>query len=42
VEAWISEEALKDFPKHINEKRLYEDSGYRHRIKLLEGENFHH
>lgn len=42
VEAWISEEALKDFPKHINEKRLYEDPGYRQRIKQLEGENFHH
>ena len=42
VEAWTSEEALKDFPKHINEKRLYEDSGYRDRIKQIEGENFHH
>ena len=42
VEAWISEEALKDFPKHLNEKRLYEDPGYRQRIKQLEGENFHH
>lgn len=41
VEAWTSEEALKDFPRHINEKRLYEDPGYCQRIKQLEGENFH-
>ena len=41
VEAWTSEEALKDFPRHINEKRLYEDPGYCRRIKQLEGENFH-
>lgn len=41
VEAWTSEESLKDFPKHINEKRLYEDPGYCQRIKKLEGENFH-
>ena len=42
VEAWTSEEALKDFPRHINEKRLYEDPAYCQRIKTLEGENFHH
>ncbi len=41
VEAWTSEEYLKDFPKHINEKRLYEDPGYCERIKKLEGEDFH-
>lgn len=41
VEAWTSEEALKDFPMHINEKRLYEDPGYCERIKNLEGEDFH-
>ena len=41
VEAWTSEEALKDFPRHINEKRLYEDPAYCQRIKTLEGENFH-
>ncbi len=41
VEAWMSEEALKDFPKQINEKRLYEDPGYCRRIKQLESENFH-
>lgn len=40
VEAWISEEGLKDFPHHINEKRIYEDEGYCKRIKELEDENF--
>ena len=41
VEAWMSEEALAPFPKYINEKRIYEDDGYRQRIKKLEGENFY-
>lgn len=41
VEAWMSENALQPFPKYINEKRLYEDTGYLQRIKQLEGENFH-
>ena len=41
VEAWISEEGLKEFPLYINDKRLYEDDGYCARIKKLEGENFH-
>ena len=41
VEAWMSEEALTPFPKYINEKRIYEDDGYRQRIKQLEGENFY-
>ena len=41
VEAWMSENALQPFPKYINEKRLYEDSGYLQRIKQLEGEDFH-
>lgn len=40
VEAWMSEESLKDFPKYINIKRLYEDEAYCQRIKRLEGENF--
>lgn len=40
VEAWISEEGLKEFPLYINDKRLYEDDGYCARIKQLEGENF--
>ena len=42
VEAWTSEEALKDkFPQFINAKRIYEDDGYRDRIKQLEGEDFY-
>lgn len=41
VEAWMSEDALKAFPKYINEKRIYEDDGYLQRIKQLEDENFH-
>lgn len=41
VEAWMSENALQPFPKYINEKRLYEDTGYLQRIKQLEGEDFH-
>ena len=40
VEAWMSEESLKDFPEHLNIKRIYEDDGYRQRIKELEGEDF--
>lgn len=41
VEAWISEEGLKEFPLYINAKRLYEDDAYCRHIKKLEGENFH-
>ncbi len=41
VEAWTSEEGLKDFPRQLNEKRLYEDPAYCERIKRLEGEDFH-
>ena len=41
VEAWMSEEALKPFPKHLNEKRIYEDAAYREMIKKLEGQAFH-
>ncbi len=41
VQAWMSEEALAPFPEYINEKRIYEDEGYRQRIKQLEGENFY-
>lgn len=40
IEAWISEDFLTDFPQALNEKRIYEDDGYRDRIKRLEGENF--
>ncbi len=41
VEAWISEEGLKEFPLYINAKRLYEDDAYCRHIKKLECENFH-
>lgn len=41
VEAWMSEDALADYPRHISEKRLYEDDGYRKGIKELEGLAFH-
>lgn len=41
VEAWISEEGLKEFPLYINDKRLYEDDAYCAHIKKLEGENFY-
>ena len=41
VEAWMSEETLTPFPKYINEKHVYEDDGYRQRIKQLEGEDFY-
>lgn len=42
VEAWTSEDALSaSYPEYINEKRLYEDDGYRKRIKDLEGEDFY-
>lgn len=41
VEAWIDEEHLVDFPKYINEKRIYEDDDYRRNVKQLEGQAFH-
>lgn len=42
VEAWMSEEVLSaSYPEYISEKRLYEDEGYRNRIKALEGEDFY-
>lgn len=40
VEAWISEEGLKDFPKYINDKRQYEDDAYLKSIKQTEGQSF--
>ncbi len=36
VEAWISEEGLKEFPKYINDKRQYEDENYLRSIKQTE------
>ena len=41
IEAWISEEGLKEFPIYINDKRLYEDDAYCAHIKNLEGESFY-
>ncbi len=41
VEAWISEEGLKNFPLYINDKRQYEDDAYCAHIKKVEGENFY-
>lgn len=41
IEAWISEEGLKEFPIYINDKRLYEDDIYCAHIKKLEGESFY-
>lgn len=40
VESWISEKNLAEFPRALNIKRIYEDDGYRDRIKRLEGENY--
>lgn len=36
VEAWISENGLKEFPKYINEKRQYEDDNFLRSIKQTE------
>lgn len=41
VEAWTSEEGLKDFPLYINDKRQYEDDAYCAHIKKVEGENYY-
>ena len=41
VESWISEKALMTFPRHINEKRIYEDENYLKAIKELEGQHFY-
>lgn len=40
VEAWISEEGLKEFPLYINDKRQYEDDAFCVHIKKVESENF--
>ncbi|MDR0749836.1 MAG: sialate O-acetylesterase [Tannerellaceae bacterium] len=36
VEAWISEEGLKDFPLYLNDKRRYEDDAYVALLKQAE------
>lgn len=38
VEAWISEEGLKDFPAYINQKAMYEDNELVALIKKMENE----
>jgi len=40
VEAWMSEESMTEWPVLLAKKKVYEDDGYRSRIKKLEGENF--
>lgn len=42
IEAWISEEGLKEFPLYINDKRQYEDDGFLKSIKQTEGLSFRH
>ncbi|MBJ2183809.1 MAG: sialate O-acetylesterase [Muribaculaceae bacterium] len=42
VEAWMSEESLAPWPMAVAKKKIYEDDGYRNRIKKLEGENYAH
>lgn len=41
VEAWISEEGLKNFPMYLHDKWQYEDDDYLKEIKRLEGMSFH-
>lgn len=40
IESWISEEGLKDYPRALNEKQIYESDSYRANIKKLESENY--
>lgn len=40
VEAWMSEDALRDYPLHLNTKRVYSDESYCRHIKELESEAF--
>ncbi len=42
VEAWTSEETISAWPVDLAKKKIYEDAGYRDRIKRLEGENYGH
>ena len=41
VEAWISEEGLKEFPLYLNAKKQYEDDAYCAAIKQLERQAFY-
>lgn len=42
VEAWMCEESISQWPADLAKKKIYEDAGYRDRIKRLEGENYAH
>lgn len=42
IEAWVCEDSLKEFPKYINEKRMYEDAGYRKLVEQLSNANYYH
>jgi hypothetical protein len=37
IEAWISEEGLREFPLYLNDKRRYEDDDYINQLRLAEG-----
>lgn len=41
VEAWTSEPTMQRWPQAVSQKRMYEDDGYRERLKKVEGENFY-
>lgn len=41
VEAWISEATMQRWPEKVAQKKIYEDDGYRDRVKKLEGENYY-
>lgn len=40
IEAWTSREFLVDYPMALSQLHIYDDEGYRTRIKQLEGENY--
>lgn len=40
IEAWVCEDSLKAFPRHINEKKMYEDADYRQLIQQLSNANY--
>ncbi len=41
IEAWMSEEAISEFPLALAEKKLYENDDYRASIKRTEGMAYH-
>lgn len=42
VEAWMSDAAISDYPRAVNQKRIYDDPDYRYAIKQLEQQNYYH